>query len=275
MARTARMLRLTSPLAALALLATGACEQGGSDQYGTVTDTLSSFFEPVDTTPYVADVEEGLGVAVAILLDNSGSMADRAEGDVRPKYVVARRAVEEVLRQTAEHMRARPDQPVSVGIWSFSGRADEVLPMEPYDSARVAAALARLPAPAGGTAIGDAMDQARAALYRSGRIRKHLLVVTDGENNEGAPPDRVAREIRARSQGAVQMYFVAFDIDPEKFRFATDYGATLASAGDGAQLRSTLEGIYAGKILAEAADTGEGAPPAGPDTATTTERSEP
>jgi hypothetical protein len=104
-------------------------------------------------------------------------------------------------------------------------------------------------------------------------FRKHLLVVTDGENNEGRPPERVAREIRARSQGAVQMYFVAFDIDPEKFGFVTQQGATLASAGDGAQLRSTLEGIYAGKILAEAADSGEGAPPAGKDTATTTTES--
>ena len=44
--------------------------------------------------PYQADVEEGLGAAVAILVDTSGSMAQDAPGDTRPKYIVAREALE-------------------------------------------------------------------------------------------------------------------------------------------------------------------------------------
>ena len=35
--------------------------------------------------PYQAEVEEGLGAAVAILIDTSGSMKERAPGDSRPK----------------------------------------------------------------------------------------------------------------------------------------------------------------------------------------------
>src|SRR5215210_3237041 len=49
---------------------------------------------------YQADVEEGLGAAVAILIDTSGSMKDDAEGDSRPKYVIAQEALEATLDAT-------------------------------------------------------------------------------------------------------------------------------------------------------------------------------
>src|SRR6185295_4872014 len=54
----------------------------------------------VDSTRYTPAGDEGLGVSVAILLDNSGSMKDRAKGDSRPKYVVAREAIEAMLAAT-------------------------------------------------------------------------------------------------------------------------------------------------------------------------------
>ena len=57
------------------------------------------------------------------------------------------------------------------------------------------------------------MDQARRDLYRAGTIRKYILVVTDGENTEGVSPRRIARDINRRSEGAVRMFFVAFDIE--------------------------------------------------------------
>src|SRR5215213_5679302 len=49
---------------------------------------------------YEAEVEEGLGAAVAILIDTSGSMRDDAEGDSRPKFVVAQEALEATLDAT-------------------------------------------------------------------------------------------------------------------------------------------------------------------------------
>src|SRR5687767_12061289 len=42
------------------------------------------------SAPYQAETEEGLGAAVAILIDTSGSMDDVAPGDSRPKYLIAR-----------------------------------------------------------------------------------------------------------------------------------------------------------------------------------------
>ena len=104
------------------------------------------------------------------------------------------------------------------------------------------------------------MRSARPDLYRAGVFRKYLLVVTDGENTAGRSPDDVAREIFRKSEGAVQTYFVAFDTSPEKFAFLKEAGGDVIGAGSGAELRTALDGIYQGKILAEAVDAGEREP---------------
>ena len=140
--------------------------------------------------PYQAEVEEGLGAAVAILVDTSGSMKEDAPGDSRPKYVVAREALETMLDATDAFVAKRPDFPIKIGIYSFSSDVSTVLPLQPYDRDVVRAALARLPRPGGGTAIGEAMRAARPDLYRAGVFRKYLLVVTDGENTVGPQPGR-------------------------------------------------------------------------------------
>lgn len=96
------------------------------------------------------------------------------------------------------------------------------------------------------------MREARPDLYRAGVFRKYLLVVTDGENTNGRPPDEVAREIFRKSDGAVQIYFVAFDTSPQKFAFLKEVGGDVMGASSGPELRAALDGIYQGKILAEA-----------------------
>jgi Mg-chelatase subunit ChlD len=209
---------------------------------------------------YQAEVEEGLGAAVAILIDTSGSMNQEAPGDSRPKYVVAREALETMLDATDAFVVKRPDFPIKIGIYGFSREVSTELSLQPYNRDAVRSALKRLDRPGGGTAIGDAMRAARPDLYRAGVFRKYLLVVTDGENTVGRSPDDVARDIFRKSEGAVQIYFVAFDTDPEKFAFLKDVGGDVIGAGDGAELRAGLDGIYQGKILAEAVDAGEREP---------------
>jgi hypothetical protein len=114
-----------------------------------------------------------------------------------------------------------------------------------------------MPPPNGGTAIGEALDAARADLYRAGVIRKYILVITDGENTEGRAPENIAREIARRSEGAVRMHFVAFDVDADKFSFVRDLHGEVLGAGNAVALRASLDTIYRGKILAEAMDAGE------------------
>ena len=184
-------------------------------------------------------------------------MKEDAAGDGRPKYVVAREALEAMLDATDAVVAKRPGFPVKVGIYTFSSDAQTLLPMQAYNRQQVRGALARLPIPGGGTAIGEAMRTARPELYRAGVFRKYLLVVTDGQNTAGRAPDDVARDIWRKSEGAVQIHFVAFDTSPDKFAFLQDVGGNVMAAANGESLRKALDEIYQGKILAEAVGAGE------------------
>ena len=216
--------------------------------------------EPEPAATYQADVEEGLGAAVAILVDTSGSMRQEAPGDTRPKYVVAQAALEAMLDATDAFIARRPDFPIKIGLYSFSSNVRTLLPIQRYDRAAIRAALAGLPRPGGGTAIGEALRTARPDLYRAGVFRKYLLVVTDGENTSGRSPDDVARDIFQKSEGAVQIYFVAFDTNPQKFAFLKEVGGDVIGAGTGSELRTALDQVYQGKILAEAPANAEREP---------------
>jgi hypothetical protein len=255
-----RPLRGTAlPVIAALLVLTAACQGNRRTEQSTTQPAPNGKDEP-SSAPYQAEVEEGLGAAVAILVDTSGSMREDAPGDSRPKHVVAEEALEAMLDATDAFIAKRPDFPIKIGVYSFSSNVRRLRPIEPYDHAAVRSALASLPRPGGGTAIGEAMREARPDLYRAGVFRKYLLVVTDGDNTSGRSPDQVAREIWRKSEGAVQVYFVAFDTSPEKFAFLKDVGGDVISAGTGAELRTALDGIYQGKILAEAIDAGEKEP---------------
>jgi hypothetical protein len=91
-------------------------------------------------------------------------------------------------------------------------------------------------------------------------VHLQLLVVTDGENTSGRSPDDVARDIFQKSEGAVQIYFVAFDTNPQKFAFLKEVGGDVIGAGTGDELRTALDQVYQGKILAEAPANAEREP---------------
>lgn len=227
-----------------------------------------------DTGRFVPAVDEGLGAAVAILIDNSGSMRDapKASGETRPKYVIAREALDHMLAATDSFVAKQAGLPVKVGLFVFSSQVQTLLPIQPYDRDSVRLALSTMELPSGGTAIGEAMDAARAALYRAGVIRKYILVLTDGENTEGRSPAEIAPEIARRSEGAVKMYFVAFDVAADKFSFVRNVRGEVLGAGNALALRASLDTIYRGKILAEAVDAGEGRAPSPPPSPSTTRR---
>ena len=122
--------------------------------------------EAESSAPYQAEVDEGLGAAVAILVDTSGSMKDRAPGESRPKYLVARESLEAMLDATDAFVAKRPDFPIKIGIYSFSSAVRTLRPIQPYDRAAIREALAQLPEPGGGTAIGDEREARCASQLR-------------------------------------------------------------------------------------------------------------
>ena len=225
-------------------------------------DTTPSALSDADSEDspafYQSEVEEGLGAAVAILVDTSASMSEIAPGDTRPKYVVVRQALSEMLKATDAFAKKRPDFPIKVTVFGFASSPWQVLPIQTFDSDTVLAAVQKLSSPGGGTAIGEALQAARGELYRSGVFRKYILVLTDGQNTVGTEPEPIARTIYEKSQQSVPIYFVAFDTDPQLFGFLKDVGGDVLPANNAVELQSALKQIYEGKILAEAVDYGEG-----------------
>ena len=177
-------------------------------------------------------------------------------GRKEPKIEIARRAALDLVEQFATYARAHPGEPVLLGIYEFSRRRGEpdcrpIVPMGPPDRERAAAAIARLNAD-GGTPIGQAMITAKRALDDTGLLRRHLLVVTDGENTDGVGPETVARAIGRRPDAErPSIYFVAFDVEASRFARVRDAGGLVLSAANATELNTTLDTLLSDKILIE------------------------
>ena len=209
--------------------------------------------DAADEAPYQAEVDEGVGAAVAILVDTSGSMKERAPGDSRPKYVVAQEALEAMLDATDAFVARRPDFPIKIGIYTFSSsvrrqRADPALRQGGAAGDDRAACPAPAAAPRSATRCARRGPTSTAPASSASTCSSSPTARTP----TAAPPDEVARDIFRKSEGAVQIYFVAFDTSPEKFAFLKDVGGDVIGAGSAPELRTALDGIYQGKILAEA-----------------------
>ncbi|HEY0876084.1 MAG TPA: vWA domain-containing protein [Vicinamibacterales bacterium] len=204
------------------------------------------------------EVPQKEGLAAAILIDVSGSMEDevRGENGREEKIEIARRAARDLVEQFARYADDHPDEPVLLGLYEFSERNDQpdcrvVIPMGRPDRERAERALARMRAQ-GGTPIGNAMITAKRELDETGLVRRHLLVVTDGENTDGFAPHDVTAAIHRRPEAErPSIYFVAFDIEERRFTRVRDAGALLLGAADARELNATLDSLLRGQILVE------------------------
>jgi Mg-chelatase subunit ChlD len=197
------------------------------------------------------------GLAAVVLVDVSGSMHDRIKGERRRKIEAAQAAAIDLVGAFARYAAAHPDTPVVVGVHEFSARAGtpparEVIPLGAPNPLTSTDAIRNMKT-GGGTPIGDAMAIARLALDRSGLKRRHLLVVTDGENTDGADPALVASVLEKQPEEAkASLYFVAFDVDAEAFAPVKKAGALLLSAKSGTELAATFDELLSDRILVEA-----------------------
>jgi Ca-activated chloride channel family protein len=120
--------------------------------------------------------------AVALCIDTSGSMS---AADVQPTRADA------ALRAARAFIDAVPDG-TRISIVAFSSSAEVVMPASD-DKDAVRDALARVPPPNGGTAIGDALVVAARSLPHV--AHRAIVLVTDGVNNGGSDPLDVAPQI--------------------------------------------------------------------------------
>jgi Mg-chelatase subunit ChlD len=200
------------------------------------------------------------GLAAVVLVDVSGSMHDRIKGERRRKIEAAQTAAIDLVGAFTRYAIAHPDTPVLVGVHEFSARAGapaarEVIPLGRPNPLTAGDAI-RAMKTGGGTPIGEAMAVARLALDRSGLKRRHLLVVTDGENTDGADPALVTSVLEKQPEEVkASLYFVAFDVDAEAFAPVKNAGALLLPAKSGAELAATFDELLSDRILIEAPRT--------------------
>jgi hypothetical protein len=200
------------------------------------------------------------GIAAAILIDTSGSMRDKvkdADGSTRPKIDIAQRAALNLVKQFDSYARQHSDQTIFVGVYEFSERGRntppcrEIIKLGPPDPASAEAAIRQMRAQ-GDTPIGDAMIVAKHDLDMSGLAKRHILVVSDGENNQGYSPGNVTQVISAQSdKDRASIYFVAFDVAASIFNPVKDAGGIVLPASNEKELTGTLDYLLTGKILVE------------------------
>jgi Ca-activated chloride channel family protein len=120
--------------------------------------------------------------AVVLCVDTSGSMRST---DVTPTRAAAAAAA---VRAFVDGVPGG----TRLGIIGFASAAGVVQPLS-TDKDAVRDAIAQIPPPNGGTAIGDALSAAVRLLPSTGR--RAIVLITDGVNNQGADPLEVARAI--------------------------------------------------------------------------------
>ena len=196
-------------------------------------------------------------VAVAIVYDTSGSMNDGVKGKSgggEPKFQIANRALASIVARL-EKFNASGGRKVQAGLFTFSDKgAREIVKPGPFDAAAMRAGLAALGKPKGGTPLGSAIDEAARAIAKVKASARHVLIVTDGENTVGPPPEAFLPKLQqdaAKSGGSLHFHFVAFDVDARVFAAVKKLGVTLAAAGDETQLNEKLTYILEEKILLE------------------------
>ena len=173
--------------------------------------------EPESTAPYQAEVEEGLGAAVAILIDTSGSMKERAPGDAPAQHEVAKEALDAMLDATDAFIARRPDFPIKIGALQFLQRCQHAAPFSRTTAPPSSACWRTCPAPA--AAPRSATPCARRGRSLPGGVfRKYLLVVTDGENTNGVTRGGRARHLE-QEPGRVQVFSRPLTPAPRSSRF--------------------------------------------------------
>ena len=208
-----------------------------------------------------ASAADDEGVAVAIVYDTSGSMNEPVKdkaGRSSPKYLVANRALAAIanrIQDFATNGAAGSPRKVHAGLYVFqNGGPHAALPFGPFNGAAFTTWARGFSAPTGGTPLGTTLNAAGRAVLNSGLTRKHVLVITDGENTVGPVPAvtlaRLQQEARLNF-ASLAVHFIAFDVDAKVFEGVKKLGATVVGASNESELNTQLEFILEKKILLE------------------------
>jgi hypothetical protein len=187
---------------------------------------------------------------VVIVLDGSGSMAERMQGTV--KMDAAKQALAEVVKTLPESTH--------LGLLVFTKNARHrgwVYPLGPRNDAEFLKALRPI-GPSGGTPLGayikigaDRLLEQREKQLGYGTYR--LLVVTDGEASDGDLTDRFVPEVVARG-----IVIDAIGVDMKRDHTLATRVHSYRSASDPGSLKQALAEVLAEVPAGGAADSAAG-----------------
>jgi hypothetical protein len=178
-------------------------------------------------------------------------------GQTLPKYVVANRALVSVARRIEAYSTNTASSPrtIQAGLFVFKDEGSrQAIKFGPFHPADFEKWAREFKSPDGGTPLGRALENASRAVMASGLAHKHVLIITDGTNTVGSPPDSVLpgllRQAKAK-ETVLSVHFIAFDVDAKVFEGVKKQGATVVGAGNETQLNQQLQFILEKKILLE------------------------
>ena len=203
---------------------------GGEDAFGAggYRDTPVEKALPVDMA--VRDKQKRPGIAIAFVVDKSGSMGsgDAFDGRVAgmPKIELAKEAV---LQAAA--VLERQD---SVAVVAFDDRAHRVLPVQPVDEARGKFGSVRAIMAGGGTNIVAGLAAGIDAIQRAEAPLKHVILLSDGWSDASGYDALLAR---LNDQGiTLSIVAVGRDASPDLANLASRGGGRHYAVADPADM---------------------------------------
>ena len=202
------------------------------------------------------------GVALAIVYDTSGSMKDPVQdkaGHSSPKYVIANHALIAITKRIqtfATNNAGAAPRKIEAGLFVFNSKsgAREAVKFGAFDPEAFQRFARNFSNPSGNTPLGNSLNTAGETVLASPLSRKHVLIITDGQNTVGPQPSAIMPKLKQQAEekhASLAVHFVAFDVDAHLFDPIKKQGATVVSAADETQLNSQLEYILQRKILLE------------------------
>lgn len=197
------------------------------------------------------------GIAVMVVVDTSGSMdgsVTDSGGTRTPKFQIARRCVAKVFDQVRTFASQHPNKEIVVGLNGFSSSSYVVLSpasIRSMNEQTISDAVQKIGSN-GGTAIGDAIVEAKKSLDSLGYKHSHILTITDGENGSGRDPGEVAQAFaKLPPSQSASLYLIGFDVGTGSFQNVKNAGSLVLSASDENELMGTMKFVFGEKILAE------------------------
>lgn len=180
--------------------------------------------------------------SVLILLDTSGSMADK-DSRGRVKIDAAKEAISGQVEATPARTRlGLMTYPTSSSSAPCSS-AQLRVPVKGVDPAEFASALGSLPKPVGGTPTSEALKEAADYLQGQGVAQMTIVLVSDGEANCGPASCDTAKDLVAKGI-RITVNPVGFDISGagrgELECIASATGGKYVDAKDGTELQKVI-----------------------------------